>query len=432
MDTDVKTVDGKRFPPVIDTGTFSGFLRFLLQELKPQGKILTPFNVISGIIIIVGLVMIVVRFAKGLASVTNLSQEYPWGLWIGFDVVTGVAFAGGAYVVTFAVHILGVKKYEPIVRVTVLNGFLAYVFYSGALLLDLGRPWNAINAVIGNEYGVGSVLFLVAWHFMLYTVCLFIEVCPAITEWLNWKRARRILHSLTTATVIIGITLSTLHQGGLGAMFLTAKSKIHPLWYSSNIGILFFISSIFAGFSMIIIESLFTRRVFSYQLDPTHHESHDRIILGLGKGAAATLFAYLFLKVVDLTHGHQWGMLTTPMGLWYLVEVIGFGLVPFALFVTAVKTQNVRLVQATAFVSALGVILNRMNVSVITFKWYEPVRYYPSLSEIWITVAILCMEIWVFRWVVKRMPILRNHPDYREGAGPGKDEEAIKWKASPS
>jgi Ni/Fe-hydrogenase subunit HybB-like protein len=139
---------------------------FLADELKPKGKLLTWFNLISVPIMTLGLVLIVIRFAKGIGSVTNLSQEVPWGLWIGFDVVTGVAFAGGAYVLTFIVYILNVDKYKPIVRVTVLNGFLAYVFYAGALLLDLGKPWNVINPIIGNSFGVSSVLFLVAWHFL--------------------------------------------------------------------------------------------------------------------------------------------------------------------------------------------------------------------------------------------------------------------------
>ncbi|HET6923828.1 MAG TPA: hypothetical protein VFI16_11845, partial [Anaeromyxobacteraceae bacterium] len=157
-------------------------IRFVLSELKPKGKMLTPFNVITGAIILAGLTLIAIRFAFGLASVTNLSQAYPWGIWIGFDVVTGVAFAGGAYVLTFAVHILKLKKFEPIVRVTVLNGFLAYVFYAGALLLDLGRPWNVVNPIIGNAFGLSSVLFLVAWHFLLYMICEFLEFSPAVAE----------------------------------------------------------------------------------------------------------------------------------------------------------------------------------------------------------------------------------------------------------
>jgi Ni/Fe-hydrogenase subunit HybB-like protein len=418
-----------------DTGTLKGFVQFFLAELKPKGKIVTPFNVISGTIIAVGLGLIALRFVKGLGAVTNLSQAYPWGIWIGFDVVTGVAFAGGAYILTFAVHILKVEKYEPIVRATVLNGFLAYVFYSGALLLDLGRPWNVINPIIGHAYGYGSVLFLVAWHFLLYTLCLFVEVSPAVAEWLKWVKARRIIQKMTTATVILGVTLSTLHQAGLGALFLTAPSKIHPLWWSTNIPVLFFISSMFAGFSLIIIESTFTHKVFSNRVDAAHHGSHDRILLGLGKGSASVMAAYLFLKVIDLTHGHEWGMLLTPMGAWYLVEVAGFTLLPLVLYVVAIRRQNVKLVQATAFLTAIGVVLNRLNISVIAFKWNEVAHYYPSWQEIWITLAVISMELWVFRWVINRMPILGEHPDFKsdhENAGSHNKAEVVRWTVSAS
>ena len=163
---------------------------FLKSELRPRGKVVTPFNVVTAAIVLATAVILFFRFAYGIGSVTNLNQQYPWGLWIGFDVVTGVAFAGGAYVMVFLVHVLGMERYRPIVRVTVLNGFLAYVFYAGALVLDLGRPWNVINPVIGNSFGVSSVLFLVAWHFMLYMFAQLIEFSPAIAEWLGLERVR--------------------------------------------------------------------------------------------------------------------------------------------------------------------------------------------------------------------------------------------------
>jgi len=171
--------------------------QFIISELRPKGKWLTPFNMISIPIILLGLGLIVYRFVNGIGSVTNLTQETPWGIWIGFDVVTGVAFAGGAYVLTFMVYILKMDKYHSIVRITVLNGFLAYVFYAGALLLDLGRPWNVINPIIGNSFGTSSVLFLVAWHFMLYMLAELIEFSPAIAEWLGARRAHKILSGMT-------------------------------------------------------------------------------------------------------------------------------------------------------------------------------------------------------------------------------------------
>jgi Ni/Fe-hydrogenase subunit HybB-like protein len=255
-------------------------MRFLLSELKPKGKILTPFNIISFPIIILGIILIVIRFQNGLGSITNLSQDTPWGLWIGFDVVTGVAFAGGAYVLTFMVYIMNMQKYNSIIRVTVLNGFLAYVFYAGALLLDLGRPWHVINPIIGNSFGVSSILFLVAWHFLLYMIAELIEFSPAIAEWLGSKRAHKILSGMTLAAVIFGITLSMLHQSGLGALYLMAKEKIHPLWYSEFIPILFFISSIFAGLSMVIFEGSISNKVFFSQISDKHRREQNGIIRG--------------------------------------------------------------------------------------------------------------------------------------------------------
>jgi Ni/Fe-hydrogenase subunit HybB-like protein len=402
--------------------------RFVLSELKPKGKLLTPFNVITAPIIVVGLALIVIRFWFGLASVTNLSQAYPWGIWIGFDVVTGVAFAGGAYILTFLVHILKLKKYEPIVRVTVLNGFLAYVFYAGALLLDLGRPWNVVNPIIGNKFGLSSVLFLVAWHFMLYMITEFLEFSPAIAEWLNWKKVAKALSALTTGAVIFGITLSTLHQSGLGAMFLMAKTKIHPLWYSGNIPVLFFVSSIFAGISMVMIEGLFTHRAFAHRVGHELHENNDAIVLGLAKGAVGALFAYFFLKLIDFVHYQLWTMLGTGMGAWYLLETVGFVLGPAVLFILGIRRRSVKLVQFTAFVTALGVILNRLNISVIAFKWNEPVRYVPSWMEIVVTLAIISMELWVFRWVINRMPVLAPATEAHEAKAAAADTEVVEWK----
>ncbi len=402
--------------------------RFVLSELKPKGTMLTPFNVITGAIILTGLTLIVIRFAFGLASVTNLSQAYPWGIWIGFDVVTGVAFAGGAYVLTFAVHILKLKKFEPIVRVTVLNGFLAYVFYAGALLLDLGRPWNVVNPIIGNAFGLSSVLFLVAWHVLLYMICEFLEFSPAVAEWLGWPKLRKVLMGLTTGAVIFGITLSTLHQSGLGALFLLAPSKIHPLWYSHNIPVMFFVSSIFAGISMVIIESFFTHKVFKDRIGHELHASHDGIILGLAKGAVGALFAYFFIKVIDFVHYKLWEQLTGFYGAWYLLEMVGFVVVPTALFLIGIRRGNVKLVQFTAFLTAVGIILNRLNVSVIAFKWYAPVRYVPSWGEIVVTLAVISMELWVFRWVINRMPVFGGARE----AEPAGEAEVVRWRASGS
>jgi len=382
------------------------FGRFMLHELKPKGRVLTPFNLISGAIMLVAVVLLAIRFAKGLGAITNLSQDYPWGFWIGFDVITGVAFAGGAYVLTFMVYILGQEKYHPIVRVTVLNGFLAYVFYAGALLLDLGRPWRVINPIIGNSFGVSSVLFLVAWHFMLYMMAEFVEFSPAVAEWLGWHRVRRVLAGLTLGAVIFGITLSLLHQSGLGALYLMARDKIHPLWYSEFIPILFLVSSIFAGLSMVIFEGSITHNVFRHRVGSALHASHDDIVVGLARIAAGTMFVYLFLQLLVFVHGQRWSYLGTGLGAWYLLEMVGLVALPAALFIYGYRGRDLRVIRAAAVLTLLGIVLNRLNVSIIGFKWYAPVRYVPSWMEIEVTLAVIAAELWVFRWVVNRMPVL--------------------------
>jgi len=387
-------------------------LRFFLNELKPKGKLLTPFNLISVPVMLVGLVLTIIRFTQGLGSVTNLNQQFPWGFWIGFDVVCGVAFAAGAYVITFVVYVMNAEKYHPIVRITVLNGFLAYVFYAGALMLDLGRPWKIVNPIIGNSFGYNSVLFLVAWHFMLYMITALIEFAPAIAEWLGMRRLRRVLKAMTVGAVIFGITLSMLHQSGLGALFLMAKPKIHPLWYSEFIPILFFVSSIFAGLSMVIAEGTISHRVFHRLMDAEHREGADEIVFGLARGAAIAMLVYYFFKTTLFIHDHQWEMMGDFWGNWFLLEVIGLVLVPCVMYAYGARHRSLGVIRTAAVLTILGVVLNRLNISVIAFNWFVPDHYYPSWQEITITLMIVFAEIWALRWVVLRMPVLHKAPGF--------------------
>lgn len=405
--------------------TMKHYVDFVLSELKPKGKPFTPFNIIAVPIIFTGAILVIYRLFMGLGAVTNLSQDFPWGIWIGFDVMTGVAFAGGAYVLTFIVYILGSEKYHPIIRATVLNGFLAYVFYASAIFLDLGRWWNMPNPLIGNKFGVNSVLFLVAWHFILYMIAELIEFSPAIAEWLGLQRVRKILASLTIGTVIFGITLSTLHQSGLGALVMMAKPNIHPLWYTEFIPMLFFVSSIFAGLSMVIIEGTISHRVFSRQIDKDHLASYNSIVTGLAKACGGTMFGYFFLKLLVFIHGKHWTFLNTPMGYWYLVEVIGLVLIPCFIFIHGARHRNLATIRIAAIMTVPGIIINRFNYVFIAYKWYIPLneRYFPTWMEIVITLAIVFAEILAFRWIANRMAVFSKPPQWaiEQDRGQGKE-----------
>jgi Ni/Fe-hydrogenase subunit HybB-like protein len=257
----------------------------------------------------------------------------------------------------------------------------------------------------------------VAWHFMLYMMAEFVEFSPAIAEWLGWRRVRRVLGGLTLGAVIFGITLSTLHQSGLGALYLMARDKIHPLWYSEFIPLLFLVSSIFAGLALVIFEGSITHKVFHHRVGTRLRSSHDDILVGLARICAGTMFVYLFMKLLVFAHGQHWALLSTGWGVWYLLEVGGFVAIPAGLFLFAYRSRRLTLIRSAAAVTLAGILLNRLNVSVIAFKWYSANHYVPSWEEVVVSLAVVSAEIWVFRWVVCRMPVLAT-------AGETRHEEA--------
>jgi len=285
------------------------------------------------------------------------------------------------------------------------------VFYAGALTLDLGRPWNIINPIIGNKFGYNSVLFLVSWHFMLYMMAQAVEFSPAVAEWLGMPRIRKILKGFTLGAVIFGVCLSLLHQSGLGALFLLAPAKIHPLWFTEYIPILFVVSSVFAGLSLVIIESSVSHRVFNH-LIPKDHGDHDQVVFGLAKIAMGAMVVYLGMQGAVLIHGGHWDHLGTGWGKWYLFEMLGMVALPMLLFGFGIARRSIWSVRTAAIVTCIGIIINRLNISVIAFKWYAADHYYPSFGEIVVTLTVILTELWIFRWIVLRMPVLSEDPTY--------------------
>ncbi len=242
-------------------------------------RLITPFNIGAGIIVLVGLVLIGIRFTQGLGAVTAASQEQPWGLFLGWGLFSGVPLSATGFVLGTAVYIFGLKEYHPVVKNAILIGFLGYLFAVIFLLVDLGRPWRLPYPMFVS-FGTASVLFLVAWHVALYLACQFLEFTPSICEWGGWKSLRKGALAITIGLTIFGIILSTLHQSALGAMFLLAPGKLHPLWYSPYIPALFLISAIAAGLCMVILASLLSQWFLKDQADPAYLVSLDKITLG--------------------------------------------------------------------------------------------------------------------------------------------------------
>lgn len=386
----------------------------MADQVVPSNKpIMTPFNVIAGIIVAVGLILTAIRFTGGLGAVTNLSHDNPWGIWIGFDLLTGVALAAGGFVTSSAVYIFGLKRYHSAVRPAILTGFLGYALVVVALHFDVGRPWRLPYPFIVQQ-GTTSLLFEVAACVALYLTVLFLEFFPAACEWLGLGRYRKVLLKATMALTIFGVVLSTLHQSSLGALFMIAPSKVHPLWYSSYLHVYFFVTAIIAGLSMVIFEASLSYRFFKDKFDEEHLAEKEGVALGFAKAASFVLMGYLGIKLVGLTADNNWSYLGTGYGVWYMIELLGFVALPAILFGVGVREKDLGLIKFTAGWTVFGVMLNRFNICLIAFNWKLPSadRYVPHWMEIGISIFLVTAGLLVFRFIVTRMPIFHKHPDF--------------------
>ncbi|HEY9205353.1 MAG TPA: NrfD/PsrC family molybdoenzyme membrane anchor subunit [Candidatus Methanoperedens sp.] len=372
--------------------------------------LITPLNIFAGIIVFAGLVLILMRFIFGLEAVTEASNEQPWGLFLSWGLFTGVPFSGCGFVLGTAVYIFGLKKYQPIVKNAILLGFLGYLFAVIFLMIDLGRPWRIYYPMF-ISFGTASVMFLVAWHVALYLSVQFFEFSPSILAWLRQGYLRKVAVSMTLGLTIFGVMLSTLHQSALNAMFLLAPGKVHPLWYTSYLPWLAFISAIGGALALLIVVSKLTTVYLRDRASPQYLASIDDITLGLGKAASFVLFTYVGLRLISVTHEGAWKYIDTPIGHWFLVEVGLLGILPFVYYY-GVQKKNVGLVQIAAAFTMIGIILNRLNLTLITFNWQLPDRELFYWKEVIVVVAVVIIEILVYRWIVNRMPVLRDHPDY--------------------
>jgi Ni/Fe-hydrogenase subunit HybB-like protein len=380
-----------------------------------KGSTFSRFNIAAGIIIILGLYLTYLRFTGGLSGVTNLDNNSPWGIWIGFDLLCGVALAAGGYTTAAAVEIFGLKKYHAAMRPAILTGFLGYSMVVLALVYDVGRPWRLPYPFFVSQ-GVTSVMFEVGACVLLYLTVLFLEFSPIALEWLGYKKLHRLVLRLTLLLTILGVVLSTLHQSSLGALFLIAPSKLHPLWYSPYLPVFFFVSSIAAGLSMVIFEGTLAHRHFHHKMDEQHLQTSNQVVLGFGKGASMVLAAYFAIKIFGVALGNNWHYLGTGYGLWFLVEILGFVLLPCFLYAVGARDRNVKLIRITAGWTVLGIIVNRLNITWVCFNWQLPwsERYVPHWMEIGVSLFVITFGLVIYRFIVTRMPVFYEHPEYKE------------------
>jgi len=350
------------------------------------------------VIMAAGVYATYVRFAKGLGASTNLSDQFPWGLWIGFDVMCGVMLAAGGFTLTAAVEIFNIKRWHSIMRPTILTAFMGYLLVCAALMYDLGLPWNIWHPLIMRN--PHSVMFEVAYCVMLYTTVLALEFSPILFEHLGWKRALKAVRSIMIVLVILGVLLSTLHQSSLGTLYLIMPNKLHAFWYSPLLPVFFFISAIAVGLAMIIFESSMSSKYFGRELELP-------ILRDMGRVLVVVLAIYGILRFEDLLHRGVLHLVFVPgyeQGL-FLVEIFLSVLIPLALLMFPKVLNSAHGLYLVAVLTLLGFVTNRLNIAITGVENAVGARYTPKWTEVVITAMFVALGFAIFGFVARFLPI---------------------------
>jgi Ni/Fe-hydrogenase subunit HybB-like protein len=356
------------------------------------------WETVFAIVLVLFSAVTVLRFTRGLGAVTNLSDRFPWGLWVGFDVLCGVGLAAGAFTLTAIVHVFNLHRFEPIVRPTVLTALLGYLLVIAGLFFDLGQPWRIWHALV--FWNPHSVMFEVAWCVMLYTTVLALEFAPVVLERLRLERPRRMLRTVATPLVIAGVILSTLHQSSLGSLYLIVPAKLHPLWYTPLLPYLFLISAVGAGIGMTILESYLSERAFGRRLEMD-------LLEPLGRGMVVALGVYGLVRVIVIVQNGAAAGLLHPgyEGTMFLLEMLVGVVLPVGLLlIERIRTNPTGLVVAALF-SVVGFVVNRLNVSVTGMEAAAGVRYVPSWMEISVSLGLVALGFASFALAVRHLPV---------------------------
>jgi len=362
---------------------------------------ITVWRAIFAAILMSGLYATYLRVFYGLGGSTNLSDKFPWGIWIAFDVMCGVGLAAGGFTLVAMVHIFNIEKYHPILRPAILTAFLGYSLVVVGLLYDLGRPdrlWHPL--VMWNPH---SVMFEVAWCVTLYSTVLFLEFLPVVLEKFGLHKPLQWIHKISVPLMILGVLLSTLHQSSLGTLFLIVPEKLYPLWYTPILPLLFYVSAIAVGLAMTIFESWHSSRAFGRALELP-------LLMSMGRVLAVVLSVYLWIRFLDLSHRHAFALLAqNRIETWLFLLEIALMVVPMVLLYRQRIRSSPGKLYACAVMVVFGFITNRLNVGSTGLEAGSGTHYIPKWSEVAITLSIVATGFAIFRIVGEYFPIFEAH-----------------------
>lgn len=360
-------------------------------------KLDTPLTRVMLSLIALAAVVAGYRLVFGIGAASNLNDQWPWGLWIGFDVLGGVAMAAGAFMIAGAVYILNWKKYQCIARASILNAFFGYLLAAISITLDVGRSLVIWHPLV--MWQINSIMFIVALHLVLYLSTLATESSPMVLEKLGWQRALDGVHRIMIGAVMFGVALSLLHQSSLGANYLIVPGKLSPLWYNKHLPYQFLVSALMMGFSMVSFETILTGKVFK-------HSVPFEVIKGLARGIMIVGSFYLLFKLYELVVGP--GLMAPFDGslegsMWLLEMAVGVVLPLLLLALPSVRRNRNKLFMVDLMV-IFGVLFNRLNVCIFGVARYNTAfggDYFPSAMEWILTLGMIAFAVLGFKLCAK-------------------------------
>ena len=356
-------------------------------------------TLILGFLSLLGLILVVYRWINGLGVTTGLTDGRGWGIWISFDVLCGIALAAGAFCIAGTVYILRLKEFYPILRPTVLTGFLGYALAAFAISVDLGFP-HRIYYMLYN-WNIHSPLFEVGWCVMIYATVLALEISPIVFEKFNMKAPLKIIRMITIPLVILGVVLSTMHQSSLGTLFVLMPHRVHPLWYSTIMPVLFFISAIAAGLGMVIVES-------TWSFFGLKHKLETKLLAKIAKVIPIVLGIYAVARFTEIfISGDNIYLFTgDKFSILFWAEILISVVIPMVLFSLPGVRKKPMQMFATALLVVFGLLINRFNVSLVAFS---AGAYAPTWIEIFITIGMVSIGAFVFVLASRYLAVF-SHP----------------------
>jgi len=380
-------------------------------RLPIGGPIVTRTFYALGALAVLSGALLLWRFVFGIGRVTALNDGYPWGLWIAFDVVVGTALATGGYVVAILIYVLNRGHYHPLVRSALVTSGLGYALGGFGVLIDLGRYWNVYKVpTMFWRWNLNSVLLEVALCITAYTAVVWVELAPSFLD--KWKsspnkklgevsaKAYKLIEWSLPWLIALGVLLPTMHQSSLGALMMIAGIKLHPLWNTPILPLLFLLSCVGMGFAAVVVESVLSSGAFKRPFETDLLRPLSRVI-------GIVLWIYLIIRVADLALRGRLGLALSldRYSLLFLVELTLF-VVPAVMLSRRKAIQKLRYLFTGAALMLAAGALYRFSTFLIAFNPGQGWRYFPATTELLVTVGLVSAEIIAYIAIVKRFPIL--------------------------